>query len=349
MTDEKKITIEASLSYEEFCERLSSPASAGLMYAHDVLGRAGLEVLWLKLSLLAEIIGMSRTLRITPNHCHIKLVPAATHLPRFWNTSIEYSPASDDASVQAVLNELGLCWFRTLLANRGQTAAEVDAVLKSLLAASGGNSNVLTEAVVRSPVLQSTQLFLAKELSQANSIPPDLWQRTLQIGLRLATQIPNFSYSSPGESSLDAVLIRVLTDTEALRVRVQTALFIDPPRMDRDLSELLTELIRDPDWLNSLGAVSAAPAVQVVRAALVPADMAATVVTVVTVAEAAPPEEENNMESTIIIKRGAALPSASASIKPPPAVSPTYVVPQAAPAAEENLEATIIISKDKKR
>ena len=349
MTDEKKITIEASLSYEEFCERLSSPASAGLMYAHDLLGRAGLEVLWLKLSLLAEIIGMSRTMRINPNHCHIKLVSGATHLPRFWNISIEYAPASDDASsVQAVLNELGLCWFRTLLANRGQTAGEVDAVLKSLLAASRGNSNVLIESVVRSPVLQSTQLFLAKELSQANSIPPDLWQRTLQIGLRLATQIPSFSYSSPGESSLDAVLIRVLTDTEALRVRVQTALFIDPPRMDRDLNELLNELIHDPDWLNSLGAVSAAPAVRAAPNPVHTSDMAATVVMAVSVAEAAPPEEEN-MESTIIIKRGAVLPSMPVSMKPLPAVNTPTVVPQEAPAEAENLEATIIISKDKKR
>jgi hypothetical protein len=50
MTDEKKITVEGSLSYEEFCERLSSTVGADLMYTHDVLGRVGLEVLWLKLS-----------------------------------------------------------------------------------------------------------------------------------------------------------------------------------------------------------------------------------------------------------------------------------------------------------
>lgn len=320
MTDEKKISNEGSLSYEEFCQRLSSPSAADLMYTHDVLGRVGLEVLWLKLSLLAEIIEISRTTRINLSRCQIKLASPITHLPRLWNFSIE-SLRATDTSVQAVLHELGLCWFRTLLLNPGQTAPEVEAVLASLLASSAGNSNLLIESAMHSQALQS------------NAIPADLWQRVLQIGLRLATRIPSFSYSSPVEDSIAAVLGRVLTDTEALRARVQTALFIDPPRMEQDLGELLNELIRDPGWLNSLGAVSATPVAWSAPSL---------------VAEVELPEEEN-MESTIIIKRGASMPSVPASVKQTPAISPTRAAPLPAPAAEENLEATIIISKDKKR
>ena len=332
MTDEKKIPSEGSLSYEEFCARLSSPVGADLMYAQDVLGRIGLEVLWLKLSLLAEIIGMSRTMRIDPDHCRIRLVSTATHLPHFWNIGVESPAAVEDASVPLVLSELGLCWFRTLVANPGQTGVEVDAVLKSLLAASAADSNLLIDAAMHSPVLHATQLYIAKEPAQASAIPTDLWQRTLQIGLRLAARIPNFSYASQGDDSLSAVLNRVLMDIEALRVRVQSALFIDPPRMDRDLGELLNELIRDPGWLHSLGAVSAPP---VAPPAQIP------------VAEVALFEDEHNMESTIIIKRGGVLPSGPASPQPPPPVyRPTQVAPSP---VEENLEATIIISKDKKR
>ena len=213
---------------------------------------------------------------------------------------------------------------------------EVDAVLKSLLAASGSDSNLLIDAAVHSPVLHATQLYTVKEPAYVSAIPADLWQRTLQIGLRLATRIPNFSYSSPGEDSLSAALSRVLMDIEALRLRVQTALFMEPPRMERDLGELLNELIRDPGWLHSLGAVSVTP---------LPTPVPMPVV------EAALPEDEpnHNMESTIIIKRGAALPTGAASPSPPPPVRPTQAPPPVVPAAEENLEATIIISKDKKR
>lgn len=335
MTDEKKIPGEGSLSYEEFCARLSSPAGTDLMYAQDAQGRVGLEVLWLKLSLLAEIIGLSRSIPVDLQHCHIKLLPTATHLPRFWNFGVEPPAAVADVPAPAMLSELGLCWFRTLVANPGQTGAEVDAVLKSLLAASGSDSNLLIDAAVHSPVLHATQLYTVKEPAYVSAIPADLWQRTLQIGLRLATRIPNFSYSSPGEDSLSAALSRVLMDIEALRLRVQTALFMEPPRMERDLGELLNELIRDPGWLHSLGAVSVTP---------LPTPVPMPVV------EAALPEDEpnHNMESTIIIKRGAALPAGAASPSPPPPVRPTQA-PPVVPAAEENLEATIIISKDKKR
>lgn len=336
MTDEKKIPGEGSLSYEEFCARLSSPTGADLMYAQDVQGRIGLEVLWLKLSLLAEIIGLSRSMPVDLQHCRIKLLPTATHLPRFWNFGVEPPAAIADVPAPAMLSELGLCWFRTLVANPGQTGAEVDAVLKSLLAASGSDSNLLIDTAVHSPMLHATQLYTVKELAYVSAIPADLWQRTLQIGLRLATRIPNFSYSSPGEDSLSAALNRVLMDIEALRLRVQTALFIEPPRMERDLGELLNELIRDPSWLHSLGAVSVTP---VATPPPLP------------VVEAALSEDEpnHNMESTIIIKRGAALPTGAASPSPPPSARPTPTAPPVVPAAEENLEATIIITKDKKR
>jgi len=341
MTDEKKITIEGSMSYDEFCERLSSPASADLMYTHDVLGRVGLEVLWLKLSLLAEIIGVSRTTRINLSQCQIKLISTTTKLPRFWNFSVECLPAAADPSLQAVLHKLGLYWFRTLLANLGQTAADMETAVESLLAASAGNPKLLIDSALHSQTLQSTQLLVAKEQSHTNAIPADLWQRTLQIGLRLATQVPNFSYSSQADDVLNAVLGRVLADTEALRARVATALFIEPPRMEQDLGELLNELIRDPRWLDSFGAVSASSAAvtaPVTRPAPAP------------VAQVVQPEAEHDMESTIIIKRGSSAPSAPAAFKPAPAASPARVVPPPpAPAAEENLEATIIISKDKKR
>ncbi len=316
MTDEKKITSEESLSYEQFYGRLSSPAATDLMYARDAVGRTGLEVLWLKLSLLAELIGIARTARINLNRCKIKLT-TATHLPRLWNFSVE-SVRATDASVQVVLQEMGVFWFRTLLASPGQTAAEVDGILESLLAASGGNSHSLIDAALHSPAMQS------------KTVPADLWQRALQIGLRLATRIPDFSYSSHAEDTLDAVLGRVWMDSEALRLRLQTALFVDPPRMEQDLGELLSELIRDPGWLNALGVANAT---QVERPSPPP----------VIVIE--PPED--NMESTIIIKRGAAIPSSPAPIKPA-AASPAPAQPSAAP-AQENLEATIIISKDRKR
>jgi len=237
-----------------------------------------------------------------------------------------------------VLHELGGCLFRTLLTNAGQTAAEVDAILGSLVATSAGNSTLLIESAVHAPALQSSQLFLVNESARANAIPAELWQRVTQIGLRLVTRIPNFSYSSEADDALSAVLGRVLTDIEALRARVAAALFLEPPRMEQDLGALLVELVGDPRWLDSLGAADATP-----TAVSTPAPAPAPVL-----APAAPPDDEYNMESTIIIKRGASMPAAPALTKTAPAASPARVAPPA-PVVEDNLEATIIISKDKKR
>ena len=321
MTD-TKITNEGSILYEEWCERLSSPQATDLMYTQDELGRAGLEVMWLKLSALEKIIEISGTGRINISRCKIKLVPTATHLPHLWNFNIEPLRATD-TSVQVVLHELGLCWFRTLLVTPGQTSAEMEAVLRALVDASAGNSHLLIEAARHSQALQSDVL------------PIDLWQQVIQLGLRLITQIVNFSYSSHEDVSLSVVLRRVLTDTEGLRTRVQAALFVDPPHMEQDLGELLNELIRDPQWLASLGAISQLPVASPVNHEVTKLERA---------------EEEHDIESTIIIKRPAATFSAPTSIKPEVVMNSTRTsTPQRMPAAEENLEETIIISKDKKR
>jgi hypothetical protein len=341
MTDEKKITSDGSLSYEEFCGHLSAPAGTDLMYRHDVLGRLGLEVLWLKLAVLAELVGVSRNRQINISRCQIKLATATPHLPRFWNFTFEHLAATQDKSAQSVLHELGCCLFRTLLTNAGQTAAEIDAILVSLLATSAGNSTLLIESAVHSPALQSSQLFLVNESSHANTnvIPAELWQRVTQIGLRLVTRIPNFSYSSQAEDALSAVLGRVLTDIEALRARVAAALFLEPPRMEQDLGALLVELVGDPRWLDSLGVAEATP-----TAVSTPVPPPAPVL-----APVAQSDEQYNMESTIIIKRGASMPAAPAVTKPVPTASPARVAPPPPPVVEDNLEATIIISRDKKR
>jgi len=340
MTDEKNIT-EGLLSYEEFCRRLSAPAGTDLMYLHDGLGRLGLEVLWLKLALLAELVGISRSRQINISRSQIKLATATPHLPRFWNFTVEYLASTQDESAQTVLHELGCCLFRTLVTNAGQTAAEVDRILVSLLAVSAGNSTQLIESAVHSPALQSSQLFLVNESSHANTnaIPAELWQRVTQIGLRLVTRIPSFSYSSQAEDALSAVLGRVLTDVAALRARVAVALFLEPPRMEQDLGALLVELVGDPRWLDSLGVADATPA-----AVSTSPPPRAPVLAPVT-----QPDNEQNMESTIIIKRGASMPATPAVTTSAPAASPARVAPPPPPVVEDNLEATIIISRDKKR
>lgn len=293
------------------------------MYAHDVAGRAGLEIIWLKLSLLAEIIGVARTTQVDLSRCKIKL-GSAIHLPRLWNFSIEFFPAAD-TSIQA-LQELGLYWFRTMLVSPRQTAAEVDAVVAPLLTASDGNVHSLFESAMHSSAMQS------------KAVPADLWKRILHVGLKLATRIPNFSYLSQASDTREAVLGRALIDIEALRAQLQAALFIEPPRMEQDLAELLNELIGDSNWLDSLSKASATHAIRQVQE---------TIVMTKSPTEEQSPGDENNMESTIIIKRGTSVPSVPVSMKPAAANPPQAQSPIAP--TEENLEATIIISKDRKR
>lgn len=343
MAAEQQIGMEYSFSYSEFCERLSGVHGADLVYAGDPCGRAALEILWLKLSLLVDLVRAAKSPEFTLGACRVTLDPSTQHIPIAWNFRLRCDSPSTSASTTTFSAEVRLLWLSTLIANKQQDAAHLRSVVTEIIKACGSNVDQLVTSIFRSPVFGAHQLTSAADTNTV--IPAGLWRDVILTGVKLATHIPKFSYAATAEDFPEAARTQLLADSVALQTRAKQTLFIDPPLMEKNLREILVELIDDPHWLDALSTVPAVAAKPDTARPLggVPP----------------PPEvpfaEEENAEATIIIKRGAHAPAAPGRTPlPTPAAGdsvPHVSRPVAPPPPEEpeNLEATIIISKDKKR
>lgn len=345
MAAEQQSGAEYSVSCAAFCERLSRVHSADLMYAGDQTGRAALEILWLKLSLLVDVIRAAQSPQFDLGACRVTLDPTAKHLPIAWAFRLSCDSSTPVATTTKSSADLGLFWLSMLLANPQQDAARIHAVVTEMVSACGANTDQLAKSIFSSPVFGAQQLTATATTGGHAAVPAGLWRDVVLTGVKLATGIPKFSYAAGDEVFSDAVHARRLADSVALQTRARQALFIDPPQMEKNLREVLLELIDDPHWLDAL---STTPAVAAKPERARP------------MSEAPPPPampvaEEENAEATIIIKRGAHHPAAPtrtpAPTPPAGASAPSVTRPIAPPPPEEpeNLEATIIISKDKKR
>jgi hypothetical protein len=290
--------------------------------------------------------------KVDPSQCRVRLDPNAAHLPRLWNYRVEVpadvAPAGDAAP--------GEVWFQVLFENEQQSAERIATELRRHVAAHGADADALLRAVSQSPTFQIAQVLWRPRAEGTMTVSAEIGLSAVRLGVRLLAH--------PSED-----LARAAAEAAALASRARQAVFLDPPRLEQELGELLRELIADPDWLDSIAAprpVAPPPPAPVVAPARVSAPP--------------PPAEAEAMEATVIIKRGGA-PAAAVGVTPPPrtptkvepppaaagemdqtiivskkgavpAAPPRPVVPAATPPPapeSENLDATIIISKDKKR
>lgn len=359
MAAEQQSAAASSCTYFAFCERLSRAHSADLLYAADDHGRVALEILWLKLSLLIEALGTANTSGFDPDACTVLLDPVARHLPGVWNFRLRYdAPLPNPAATPPSAPDFGQTWLATLLVNPQQDVARIGAVVTGMLSDCGADVDRLMKLISDAPVLGAHQLNPSTDDGAMSAIPADLWRDVLLMGFKLAARIPKFSYTTVLEVADEAVRARCLADCVALQARAQQALFVDPPLMERNVREVLLELIDDAQWLDALSAPqAAAPKTKTVP----PPAMSAPRPT------AAPVAENVDAEATIIMKRGAPVPTAPTRMpEPAPAeavnLDSTIIVsrgnsathesrPTAPPPPDEpeNLEATIIVSRDKKR
>jgi hypothetical protein len=162
------------------------------------------------------------------------------------------------------------------------------------------------------------------------SPPANLWLRVIDTGVRLATA---------SSEDVPAVVSRAIAEAEALLSELRQLVFVEPPQMRRELTELLDELIADPQWLRAQAVAPAAPSrAEPQRApAPPPEDMDATVIIKRSAGPAVPPPQRAAAGAT----RDAGLDETVLMGKPEPARG----APARAPTPPEDLDATIIVGR----
>ncbi len=297
---------EQSYSLEEFCRAVAQSRADGCLYGDDAQGRALLEVLWIKVALLRDV------LKHAPNfsNLHVHTAVGGDHLPSAWAFRVIRTPATPTPVSPDGAAELARLWFGCLLANAQQDTDRIIAALGPALAAASDPAGRL-RAVERLPQFAANNAIWRAN-STALMVPPaTLWSAILDIGVRLATMSPQ---------DAPAVVSKAIADAANVAGQLRRLLFIDPPHMRRELTELLDELIADPQWLQSRRAPE--PAAPVREVAARPA-------------AATPAETGEDLDSTVILRRG----TTSIPAAPPAPVSPAMAPPS------QNLDETIIVSR----
>jgi hypothetical protein len=340
---------EQSFSLEEFSRELSQARSGWIVFADDAQGRTLLEVLWLKLGLLHDV------LRFAPDFTNLGVrVTAAGHLPGAWSFHVNRSgPTAAAAPDDSGAAELAKVWFGVLLANENQDATRVIGLLARDLASAAGHAQRVDGLVQQ--VQFAAQNVLWRPGNASYTLPPPaFWRRVIDIGVRLATATA---------ADVPAVVSRAIADTAALATEARQLVFIEPPQMRRELTELLDELIADPQWLRTQSAPSQLAARAVPEpVAPPPDDVDATVIVKRGATPAAPPRapvtpaREASLDETVLMGKGQPPPGPAARPPPPDDLDATIIVGRGerassapsrppAPPPEDNLDATVIVSK----
>ncbi|HME43649.1 MAG TPA: hypothetical protein VKF36_11225 [Syntrophorhabdales bacterium] len=164
-----------------------------------------LEVLYLKLSFLGEVVRVFSTakvfehpdIRLSLHHIWVKVADQSNLLPSFWNFRAEpvniSGPMKESAAVagspsNSALYFNGLVWFYTLLVNKRQGISEVSRLLKELLAGDApihGPSSGTPFENRNSPTFAPVNLFWDVHHHYVPESWYRLWEKSLTLGWSL--------------------------------------------------------------------------------------------------------------------------------------------------------------------
>jgi hypothetical protein len=187
---------------------LRSTEEAGLLatpFLYDHHERFFLEVLYLKLSFLAEVAqGLPSTgffehpdVRFSLNRIWVTLTGQGGLLPSFWNFRAGPAgisgPPAESAAPQGSQPDtapyfMGLVWFYTLLVNKRQDIAQVSRGLKEFLSREVPFSGPSPDTPVggrRSPIFSPANMFWEPGDQDGKRLPGDwyvLWEKSLELG-----------------------------------------------------------------------------------------------------------------------------------------------------------------------
>jgi hypothetical protein len=166
-----------------------------------------LEILYLKLAFLAQLCDQllfdNRPMAISPttlslDSIGVDLNPGGIGLPAYWSFkarildmvgSVQTSPFAPTIPESPRLHCLGALWFHTLLVNEGQTADRVFAEVGRLLAdvsEENGPDRLNWDLSGADSLFAAEQIMWSPKPIDLPEKWRELWQRTLQLGGRLA-------------------------------------------------------------------------------------------------------------------------------------------------------------------
>ncbi|MDF1553084.1 MAG: hypothetical protein P1P84_08485, partial [Deferrisomatales bacterium] len=218
------------------------------------------------------------------------------------------------------LFSLGMLLFRSLLANRSQTMDEVSQRCRFVAAelergagatGMGGDGKPIAENLERGlldPLFDAGNL-LWEPLAPGNTpVPSELWGEVLELGFRLLTGIPGFSFLAAGAAAeaVDGMVIgRLRDDLCPLLEKARQSLFAWQPAPATDIRAVLTGLIDDPEWLDRVLALGSGDDARPAPTPMVtaPDGPAVTGPEVQSVAPA-PVAPESGLDETVILRPG---------------------------------------------
>lgn len=232
---------------------------------------------------------------IQPRTVRINVSPVRSLAPSLWTYHMElgglgeikpdrvYSPMygdelRPDTNPRQDFYSLGMMLFSALLINKAQGVEVIDGAIRKITTKLRQSLQDRSETVKIGQFSDSLSELLEIELAKpefdqrnvcyipdhANLVSKEcsVWKHLLITGLRLVTAIPGFSYYSSGsslENSEWKLVDAVLADLNTYEQRIKAAFLYEPLHTDRDLKELMVELINDPEWLSAIGGLETSP------------------------------------------------------------------------------------------
>lgn len=189
---------------------------------------------------------------------------------------IEHGVEQQEVGLEVELHSFGMILFRIMLVNSEQTASGVmrrcndlaerlrtekrEGAPKQGQKQEQGQEHIagLLQQMLDDTSLQQNNVFYSPEQGTGTNISNTIWYETLSLGFRLISNIPDFSFFHKsyegGEAKNRQAIKMVLTDVEDLITKLRQELFIDPPKMDQEIHDVLKEMIADQgQWAGVAG------------------------------------------------------------------------------------------------
>jgi len=231
---------------DAFCSQDAGPPSC--MFAPDNPKRF-LEILYLKLSFLGELVQMVSAGTDTPAGFDVPFtvdgvwvtLPDHSHrLPNFWNFKLHIMDIGAHAGSSGRLSKyppayshhlLGIVWFYVLLVNKRQTIEKVRAEIEQVMAALSGPGQSFSEASQTNsrPVLAPVNIFWNPEPRTIDAGCQEFWEKSMDLGgeMLAASVEREVDWSKnrfwPALESLRKEIMDEMLGRPALRAPQQTA------------------------------------------------------------------------------------------------------------------------------
>lgn len=219
------------------------------IYQNDKNGRFGIEILFLRLSLFAQLLGVCIRNNMLASNGNIDLssigvrihAPTTPLTPLLWAFTLELDDDSIASGQSNAANnvltpsaKLASLYFQTLLINSENDSQIIDAALKPVF----DNKDNVFQQLNAVPLLAKKHLFYIPDEAETAGISASLWKKIINFGVEILESTPS-------------KLAILESNAYLLMEEVWKYLFSYPPKIDTTLDSILAEFIQDYDRLSN--------------------------------------------------------------------------------------------------